>query len=58
MSNKHRSSDMETLAEVQEAAINTEAADKAPALDTRVVDVSTITEYGLTQKLSNSIRCF
>lgn len=23
-----------------------------------VVDVSTITEYGLTQKLSNAIRCF
>ena len=25
---------------------------------TSTVDISTITEYGLTQKLSNSIRCF
>jgi hypothetical protein len=28
------------------------------ALATSVVDVSTVTEYGLTQKLSNPIRCF
>ena len=29
-----------------------------PSLSPRTVDISTITEYGLTQKLSNSIRCF
>lgn len=34
-------------------------ADKARfPLAPRTVDVSSITEYGLTQKLSNSIRCF
>jgi len=31
---------------------------KHPRLDALPVDVSTIYEYGLTQKLSNSIRCF
>ena len=29
-----------------------------PSLSPRTVDISTITEYGLTQKLSNQIRCF
>ena len=29
-----------------------------PPLAPSTVDISTISEYGLTQKLSNSIRCF
>lgn len=31
---------------------------KAPPVAHGTVDVGTITEYGLTQKLSNVIRCF
>jgi len=32
--------------------------DRKPALDPSVVDVGTITEYGLTQKLSQNVRVF
>jgi hypothetical protein len=36
----------------------TNAKSEAIELGPTVVDVSSISEYGLTQKLSNSIRCF
>jgi hypothetical protein len=38
--------------------LHTFGKEKMPPLDPSVVDVSHITEYGLTQKLSTAVRCF
>lgn len=38
--------------------LTAQAVKTTPALSPSTRDISTITEYGLTQKLSNAVRCF
>ena len=45
-------------AEMAEAAVIITAALREQSQSQSFVDISNIQEYGLTQKLSNSIRCF